>query len=139
MAVTSMKRSSVSNTSCFSNLYLIECIRKCKPKIYLKSIMIIIGKDLSMTKKKLDCHRMKMCRGIRLRRVKVKSCIRKWQMRENTFLLVKTYMNHVKNICHLELANLLTKCTLLVIGQIQDVFNTSRNKSSSPSVKPMQI
>ena len=26
-----------------------------------------------------------------------------------------TYVNHVRNICHLELANHLTKCTLLVI------------------------
>ena len=53
--------------------------------------------------------------------------------------LVRTYVNHVRNICHLELANSLTKRTLLVIWQIQDVFNTLRNKSSSPSVKAMQI
>ena len=32
-----------------------------------------------------------------------------------SFNSVKTYVNHVKNICHLELANLLTKHTLLVI------------------------
>ena len=30
--------------------------------------------------------------------------------------IIRTYVNHVRNICHLELANLLTKCTLLVIG-----------------------
>ena len=29
---------------------------------------------------------------------------------------VRTYVNHVNNICHLELANPLTKHTLLVIG-----------------------
>ena len=29
--------------------------------------------------------------------------------------IVRTYMNHVRNKCHLELANPLTKCTLLVI------------------------
>ena len=29
---------------------------------------------------------------------------------------VRTYVNHVRNNCHLELANPLTKCTLLVIG-----------------------
>ena len=86
MAATDMKRSFVSNTSCFSNLHFIECLRKCKSKSYLKSIMMTIGKDLSMTKKKLDCIRMKMCRGIRLRRVKVKSLVHKWQMRENTIL-----------------------------------------------------
>ena len=36
----------------------------------------------------------------------------------------------------IKLANLLTKHTLLVIGQIQDVFNTSKNKSSSLVLKP---
>ena len=39
----------------------------------------------------------------------------------------------------LELANPLTKHTLLVIGQIQDVFNASRNKVSRLSAKAMQI
>ena len=32
--------------------------------------------------------------------------------------IVRTYVNHVRNICHLELANPLTKRTLLVIGKI---------------------
>ena len=32
MAISGMKRSFISNTSCFSNLYLIECFRKCKSK-----------------------------------------------------------------------------------------------------------
>ena len=77
MVVTGMKRSLFPNTSFFSNLYLIECIRKCKSKSYLKSIMMTIGKDLSMTKKKLDCLRMKMCKGVGLRRVKVKSFVYK--------------------------------------------------------------
>ena len=30
--------------------------------------------------------------------------------------IVKTYVEHVMNICHIELANHLTKCTLLLIG-----------------------
>jgi len=84
MATTSTKGSFVSNTSCFSNCYLIECIKKCKSKSYLKSIIMIIGNNLSMTRKKLDCLKMKMCKGVRLRRVKVKNFVRKWQMRENT-------------------------------------------------------
>ena len=48
--------------------------------------MMIIGKDLSMTKQKLDCLKMKMCRGVHLRRVKVKNFVHKWQMRENIIL-----------------------------------------------------
>ena len=62
MAVTGLKRSLFSNTSCFSNLYLVECLRKYKSKSYLNSLMMTIEKDLSLTKKKLDY----------LRRVKVK-------------------------------------------------------------------
>ena len=96
MAATGMKRSFVSNISCFSNFYLIKCIRKCKSKSYLKSIMMIIRKDLSMTMKKLDCLRMKMCRGVRLRRVKVKNFVRKWQMRENT---IPTYLSSKHVVC----------------------------------------
>ena len=46
--------------------------------------------------------------------------------------MLGTYVN-------LELANPLTKHTLLIIGQIQDAFNTLRNKVSSSSVKAMQV
>ena len=46
--------------------------------------------------------------------------------------MLGTYVN-------IELANPLTKCILLVIGQIQDVFNASRNKVLSSSVKAMQV
>ena len=96
MAATGMKRSLFSNTSCFSNLYMIECIRKCKSKCYLKSIMMIIGKDLSLTKKKLDCIRMKMCKGVCLRKVKVKSFVHKWQMKENT---IPTNLSSRHEVC----------------------------------------
>ena len=46
--------------------------------------------------------------------------------------MLGTYVN-------IELANALTKRTLLVIGQIQDVFNVSRNEVSRLSVKGMQV
>ena len=57
---------------------------------------MIIGKNLSMTKKKLDCLRMKMYRGIHLRRVKVKSFVCKWQMRENT---IPTDLSSKHEVC----------------------------------------
>ena len=47
-------------------------------------------------------------------------------------LMLGTYVN-------LELANPLTKHTLLIIRQIQDVFNALRNKVSSSSVKAVQV
>ena len=84
MATTGLKRSLFLNTSFFSNLYLFECIIKCKSKSYLNSIMMTIGKDLSLTKKKLDCVKIKMCKGVRLRRIKVKGLVHNIQMRENT-------------------------------------------------------
>ena len=84
MAVTGLKRSLLSNTSCFSNLYLSEYFRKYKFKSYLISLLMTIGKDLSLTKKKLDCLKMKMCKGVRLRRVKVKSLAHIRQLREST-------------------------------------------------------
>ena len=46
--------------------------------------MMTIRKDLSLTKKKLNYLRMKMCKGVHLRRVKVKGLVHKRQMRENT-------------------------------------------------------
>ena len=46
--------------------------------------MMTIGKDLRLTKKKLDCLRMKMCKGVHLRKVKFRSLAHKRQMREST-------------------------------------------------------
>ena len=57
---------------------------------------MIIGKDLSMTKKKLDYLRMKLCRGVRLRRVKVKSFVYEWQMREN---IIPTDLSSKHKVC----------------------------------------
>ena len=84
MAITGLKKSLLPNTSFFSNLYLFECLRKYKFKSYLNSLMMTIGKDISLAKKKLDCLRMKMCKEVRLIRVKVKGLARIRQLREST-------------------------------------------------------
>ena len=96
MAVTGLKRSLLSNTFCFSNLYLFECLRKYKFKSYSNSRMMIIGKDLSLAKKKLNCLRMKMCKGVRLRRVKVKGLARIRQLREST---IPTDLSSKHKVC----------------------------------------
>ena len=96
MAVTGLKRSLLSNTSCFSNLYLSECFRKYKFKSYLNSLLMTIGKDLSLTKKKLDYLKMKMCKGVRLRRVKVKSLDHIRQLREST---IPTDLSSKHKVC----------------------------------------
>ena len=43
-----------------------------------------IVKDLSLSKKKLDYLRIKMCKRVRLRRVKIKCLAHKRHMREST-------------------------------------------------------
>ena len=55
-----------------------------------------IGKVLNLTKKKLDYLRMKICKGVRLRRVKVKGLVHKRQMRENIIL---TYQSSKHEVC----------------------------------------
>ena len=96
MTATDLKRSFNSNTSFFSNLYLFECIRKYNSKSYLNSLVMTIVKDLSFPKKKLDCLRMKICKGIRLKRVKVKGLARKWHMREST---ISTDLSSKHEVC----------------------------------------
>ena len=96
MAVTSLKRFLLSNTSCFSNLYLFECLRKYKFKSYLNSFMMTIGKDLSLAKKKLDCLKMKMCKGVHPRRVKVKCLAHIRQLREST---IPTGLSSKHEVC----------------------------------------
>ena len=96
MTVTSLKRSMFSNTSCFSNLFLIECFRKYKSKSYLNSPIMTMEKDLSLAKKKLDCLRMKMCKGVRLRRVNIKGLAQKRQMREST---IPTDLSSKHEVC----------------------------------------
>ena len=58
--------------------------------------MMTIEKDLSLAKKKLDCLRMKMCKGVHLRRVKVKGLARKRQMKENT---IPTNLSSKHEVC----------------------------------------
>ena len=96
MAATGLKRSFNSNTSCFSNLCLFECIKKYKYKSYLNSLVMAIVKDLSLPKKKLDYLRMKMCKGVCLRRVKVKGLARKRHMREST---IRTNLSFKHEVC----------------------------------------
>ena len=96
MATIGLKRSLFSNTSCFSNLCLFKCIRKYKSKSYLNSIMMTIGKDLRLSKKKLDCLRMKMCKGVHLRRVKIKGLAHKRHIREST---IPTNLSSKHKVC----------------------------------------
>ena len=43
---------------------------------------MLVEKGLSVTRKKLGCLKMKMYKGVHLKRVKIKGCIHKWQLRE---------------------------------------------------------
>ena len=96
MDVTGLKSSLFSNIYCFSNPYLFECLKKYKSKNYLNSLMMTIGKVLSLTKKKLDYLRMKMYKGICLRRVKIKGLACKRQIREST---IPTDLSSKHEVC----------------------------------------
>ena len=96
MVVTGLKRSLLSNTCCLSNLYLFECLRKYKFKSYLNSLMMTVGKDLNLAKKNLDYLRMKMRKGVHLRRVKVKGLARIRQLREST---IPTNLSSKHEVC----------------------------------------
>ena len=58
--------------------------------------MMTIGKDLKLSKKKLDCLRMKMCKGVRLRRVKIKGLGHKRKMKEN---IIPTNLSSKHEVC----------------------------------------
>ena len=58
--------------------------------------MMIIGKDLSLTKKKLDYLKMKMYKGVHLRRVKVKGLAHIRQLREST---IPTDLSSKHEVC----------------------------------------
>ena len=47
-------------------------------------MLIIVEKFLSVTKKRLDCLKMKKCKEVHLGRVKIKGFAHKWQLREKT-------------------------------------------------------
>ena len=96
MAVIGLKRSLFSSIPCFSNLCLFESIRKYKSKSYLNSLVMTIVKDLSLPKKRLNYLRMKMCKGVCLRRVKVKGLARKRHMKENT---IPTDLSSKHEVC----------------------------------------
>ena len=49
-----------------------------------------------MKRKKLDCLKMKMCKGVHLSRVKIKSFIHKWQLREKT---ISTDLSSKHEVC----------------------------------------
>ena len=55
-----------------------------------------IGKDLRLTKKKLDCLRMNMRKGVHLRKVKIKGLAHKRQMREST---IPTDLSSKHEVC----------------------------------------
>ena len=62
----------------------------------MKAILMIVEKCLSVTKKRLDCLKMKMCKGVHLRRVKIKGFAHKWQMREKT---IPTNLSSKHEVC----------------------------------------
>ena len=85
-----------------------------------------IGKDFRLTKKKLDCPRMKICKGVRLRRVKVKGLVHKRQMRENT---IPTNMSSKHEVCFMMKSTFKVKDTCLWYLDSDCSRHMTRNQS----------
>ena len=73
---------------------------------------MIVEKGLSVTIKKLDCLKMKMCKGVRLKRVKIKGFVHKWQMREKT---IPTNLSSKHEVCFMMKSVFKVMDTLLVV------------------------
>ena len=82
MIANGMRRTFISNTSFFLISIWLSVSEIASLKVIWKPYWGSLKKVI--TKKKLDYLRMIMCRRVRLRRVKVKGFVHKWQMRENT-------------------------------------------------------
>ena len=67
-----MKRSFSSNIFCVSNIDMLKFLRTCKSKRYLKLILMIVEKGISMRRRKLDCLKMYLHKGVHLIRARVK-------------------------------------------------------------------
>ena len=78
-----------------------------------------IGKDLKLTKKKLDNLRMKMCKGVRLRRAKVKDFVHKTQIRENT---IPIDLSSKHEVCFMMKSTfkVMDTCLCILIATVQD-------------------
>ena len=77
-----MKRSFSSNISCVSNLYMLKFFRTCKSKIYLKALLIIIEKGIFMGRRRLDCLKLFLHKGICLRNIKTRVKSHGYQIKE---------------------------------------------------------
>ena len=67
-----MKRYFSSNILCVSNIDMLKFLKTCKSKRYLKLILMIVEKGISVSRRKLDCLKMYLHKGVHLIRARVK-------------------------------------------------------------------
>ena len=79
-----MKNPFSFNTCCVSNLYMLKLLRTCKSKGYLKALLTIIEKGLFVSRRKLDCLKLFIYKGIHLRKIKERVKSRGYQIKEKT-------------------------------------------------------
>ena len=78
----------------------------------LKAILMIAEKGLIVRRKKLDCLKMKMCKGVHLRMMKIKGFVHRWQMREKT---IPTFLSSKHEVCFMTKSAFKVMDTLLVV------------------------
>ena len=67
-----MKISFSSNISCVSNINMLKFLWTCKSKRYLKLILIIVEKYIFVSKRRLDCLKMYLHKGVLLKKIKAR-------------------------------------------------------------------
>ena len=67
-----MKISFSSNIFYVSNIDMLEFLRTCKSKRYLKLILMIVEKDISVSRRRLDCPKMYLHKDVHLRKTKAR-------------------------------------------------------------------
>ena len=67
-----MKISFSSNIFCVSNIDMLKFLRTCKSKRYLKLILLIVEKDISVSRRRLDCPKMCLHKDVHLKKTKAR-------------------------------------------------------------------
>ena len=63
---------------------MLKLLKTCKSKRYLKLILMIVEKGISVSRKRLDCLKMYLHNGVHLKRIKAKVKPLGDQIKENT-------------------------------------------------------
>ena len=98
-----MKRPFSPNILCVSNIDMLKFLKTCKSKRYLKLVLMIVEKDISVSRRKLDCLKMYLHKGVHLRKIRARVKPLRNQIKEKTMPYDMTNKHEVCFKCTLPL------------------------------------